>query len=234
MNLPFPMLAIDRAGTAPQFRVQLGAADIGRKRPDPPCARANEGAAQILIAKALRHEQAHLFLWRDAVILDDRAQRRIAGQADIARADRGFHHAQIFIVDVPEYRAAAKGVAAPGRNTIDHKADLVEVEGAGLHAVAKFIQAQSAVGLDVETGQLLQHFQARNARRGRQQRFPRDRHDIADLIFANRFGRLRNAAASDGDVHFVVGGRFLREGHRRQCAGRAGEQQRANGQAGGE
>ena len=233
MDLRLPMFAIHRPRAAPQVGVELGAADIGLEPPHPAGAGADEGALHVEVAEALGDEQAHLLLRGDAVILHDRPQRRIAGQRHVARADRGLHHAQIFIVDIAEHRATAKGVAAAGRDAVHHEADLVQVEGAGLHRIAEFIKAERAVGLDVEAGQLLQHLEPRNTRGRRQQRLARHGDDIADLVLADRFGRLRDAAAGDGDLAFILCHGLLRMGGA-QGAGGAGDQQcGARGQADG-
>ena len=86
---------------------------------------------------------------------------------DGAGAGRGLHDREIFVGDVAIDGAAAEHIATPERNAIDGEADLVEVEGARLDAVAEFIKAERTVGLDVEARQLFEHLQPGNARRRR-------------------------------------------------------------------
>jgi hypothetical protein len=163
MRHPLPVFAIDRTGAAPQVGVELGSADKRLERADLAGADADEGALHVEIAEALRHEDAQFVLRRDRAIRHHRTQRRIGRHRHPARARRCLDHPQVLVVDIAEHRAAAEGVAAPHWHGVNDETDLVEVESTRLHAVAEFIQAERAVGLDVEPRQRFQHLEAGDA-----------------------------------------------------------------------
>src|SRR5690606_3513879 len=121
----------------------------------------------------------------DGEVLHYGAQGGIARQGYIPRSLGGGDAAQVLILDVAVDRAAAELVRAAGGGAVQHKADLLVVEGAHRHRVAELVEAEGIVGLNVETRQRLQHLQPGDPRRGRQQRVTGDRDGVAGLVGAD-------------------------------------------------
>ena len=133
LDLGLRVLAIDVTAAAPLVAVQLRPARIGRNRPQLSAIHFDKRAVEVVVSERLRNRRAKLIARIDREILDDRTQRRIRRLRNIARARRGHHRAQILVIDIPEHRAAAERIGPAQRNPVQHKSNLLQVEGPHSH-----------------------------------------------------------------------------------------------------